>query len=278
MNPETLDRALAAVRRRWPKVRPFAGLILGSGWGEAVRAFAVRDCMGYEDIPGLGRPGVAGHAGRLAWVESEGQEALIFQGRRHFYEGRGWTPVAIPPYVLQGLGAPRLIITNAAGGLVDTLRPGDLMLIEDHINLMHANPLVGEHNPVWGARFPDQSEVYDLRMRDALLRVADRQGRGPIPRGIYLATSGPAYETPAEVRAYRALGAHAVGMSTVPEAMLAHAGGLRVMALSCITNLAGGLGGNGVSHEEVTRTMQQVMARAAELLGAFWGELVHGEG
>lgn len=271
-----LDTALAHVRATWPAARPAAGLVLGSGWSEVVEAFSIRATMPYETIPGLGKTGVVGHAGRLVWAESAGIETLIFQGRRHFYEGVGWTPIALPIFLLKSLGATRVLLTNAAGGVREDLTPGKLMILEDHLNFLGSNPLAGPHDPFWGPRFPDQSTVYDLRLRDALARAGAAVGE-KLARGIYLADSGPTYESPAEIRAFRTLGADAVGMSTVPEALLAYAAGLRVAGLSCITNCAAGISKHPLSHEEVTAATTAAMARMKDVLLAFWQELAREE-
>lgn len=267
-----LDTALAFVRGTWPSARPEMGLILGSGWSEVVDAFHVAATIPYEDIPGLGRTGVAGHAGRLLLAESSGIETLIFQGRRHFYEGVGWTPIALPVFLLKSLGAKGVLITNAAGGVRADLVTGKLMIIEDHINFLGANPLVGPHDEFWGPRFPDQSEVYDVTLR-RLLKLAGRDAGEELANGVYLADSGPTYESPAEIRAFRAMGADAVGMSTVPEAMLAKAAGLRVAGLSCITNSAAGISATPLSHEEVTEATRQAMARMKAIVLNFWKEV-----
>lgn len=267
-----LDKALAYVRGKWPSARPEMGLILGSGWSEVVDAFHIAATLPYEEIPGLGRTGVVGHAGRLVLAESSGIETLIFQGRRHFYEGVGWTPIALPVFLLKSLGAKGVLITNAAGGVRSDLVTGKLMIIEDHINFLGANPLVGPHDDFWGPRFPDQSEVYDVTLR-RLLTLAGRDAGEELPRGVYLADSGPTYESPAEIRAFRTLGADAVGMSTVPEAMLAKAAGLRVAGLSCITNSAAGISATPLSHEEVTEATRNAMARMKTVVLNFWKEL-----
>lgn len=268
MNRDALEAAAEAVRRQWPDASPAGGMILGSGWSSVAEAFPFVRALSYADLPGLGSVGVAGHAGRLVWAGSDRASLLIFQGRRHWYEGQGWTPVAAPVFILQALGARTVLLTNAAGGIREDLEPGDLMVIEDHINAMSHNPLIGSHDPSWGARFPDQSRVYDPELCDRLERAG---GDGsPLARGVYLATSGPAYETPAEIRAYRRLGADAVGMSTVPEAMLAHAAGLRVAGLSCISNRAAGLSRSLLSHQEVTDIARGAAARMAAVVQEFW--------
>lgn len=269
---EKLNLAAAFVRKAFKGARPKTGLICGSGWGGVVKAFKLRGQIPYEDIPGLGRPGVQGHSGRLLWAEASGIETFIFQGRRHFYEGEGWLPVAIPPFILSKLGAKSVLLTNAAGGIRDDLKPGRLMLIRDHINFIGTNPMIGPHVEALGPRFADQSSVYNAELRDAARRAAAAVVE-PLAEGVYLAGSGPFYETPAEIRMYRTLGADAVGMSTVPEAQLASSMGLRVAAISCITNLAAGISPTPLSHKEVTEATDAAMPRMKALVAAYWREL-----
>jgi purine-nucleoside phosphorylase len=271
MNRTAWEPALARLRTAWPEARPTSALILGSGWGEAIRSFQRIDEMAYTEIPGLGAAGVAGHAGRLALARAGGEEVLIFQGRRHFYEGVGWEPVALPVFLCKSLGVSRILLTNAAGGIRPDLLAGDLMILEDHIQLMGASPLVGPHDAFWGPRFPDQTRVYDPALKD-LLEQAGRDAGVAMKRGVYLAVSGPSYETPAEIRAFSRLGADAVGMSTAPEATLAHAAGLRVCAISCITNLAAGISPVPLTHEEVTAATAAVMPKMQKLLAALWDQ------
>ena len=272
MDRKLLDDALAKVRATWPGAAPKAAVILGSGWSEVVPAFTIHGTLPYEDIPGLGRTGVIGHTGQLVWGEHAGIPTLLFQGRRHYYEGVGWTPIALPIFLMKSLGVRTVLLTNAAGGVRSDLSPGTLMIMTDHINLMADNPLLGRHDPFWGPRFPDQSAVYDPALRAALKRAGQAAGE-QLAEGVYLAGSGPAYETPAEIRAWRTLGADAVGMSTVPEALLAKAAGLRVVGLSCITNLAAGISAQELSHEEVTDTTKRSMVRMKAVLLSYWKEL-----
>lgn len=276
MNYELLDEAVAFLKGRWPEAKPTHGLILGSGWSEVVDTFEIKDTVEYGEIPGLGKAGVVGHAGKLSWATGPGLETFIFQGRRHYYEGVGWSPIAIPIYALKQFGVTSLVLTNAAGGARDNMKPGDLMIIADHINNFGVNPLLGEHNPVWGPRFPDQSHVYDPGLIQ-LLQTAGERADVPLTTGVYLASTGPTYETPAEVQAYKRMGADAVGMSTVPEAMLANAAGLKVAGLSCITNLAAGISKVDLSHEEVTDTTKQTMPRMKKVLEAFWKEMANAQ-
>lgn len=269
MNRTAWEPALARLRTCWPEARPTSALVLGSGWGEAIRSFPRIDEMAYSEIPGLGAAGVAGHAGRLALARAGGEEVLVFQGRRHFYEGAGWEPVALPVFLCKSLGVSRILLTNAAGGIRADLKAGDLMIVEDHIQLMGDSPLVGPHDPFWGPRFPDQTRVYDPTLND-LLEQAGRDAGIAFKRGVYLAVSGPCYETPAEIRAYERLGADVVGMSTAPEASLARAAGLRVCAISCVTNLAAGISPVPLSHEEVTAATTAVMPKMQKLVAALW--------
>lgn len=271
MNYEVLSQAAGIVRERWPDAAPRAGMILGSGWSDIVEAFEVRDSIGYDEIPGLGRPGVVGHAGRLAWIEGGGTQGFVFQGRRHWYEGEGWTPIAMPVYILKELGAAMLVLTNAAGGIRADFHPGDLVIVNDHINHLSGNPLLGPHHAAWGPRFPDQSHVYDPALRAGIAAAGAAIGQ-TLKEGVYLAASGPTYETPAEISAYRSLGADLVGMSTVPEAILANAAGMKVAAISCVTNYAAGISKTDLTHEEVTETTRTTMPRMKALLAAFWKE------
>lgn len=272
MDMARLEQAFEAVRARWPDVRARAALILGSGWGAVADALAPESEIPYAEIPGLGATGVVGHAGRLRRAGAADGALLIFQGRRHWYEGEGWTPIALPVYVARRLGAEVLLLTNAAGGIRAGLRAGDLMIIRDHINALGANPLVGPHRPFWGPRFPDQTAVYDAGLRALLRRAADDVGV-EMSEGVYLATSGPTFETPAEVEAFRRWGADAVGMSTAPEAILGHAAGLRVAALSCISNLAAGISPTPLSHEDVARAAAEALPRMRAVVERFWARL-----
>jgi len=274
MNMDILNGALEAVRGGLPPVQPAWALVLGSGWSEVAQAFSPVASVAYSDIPGLGRTQVEGHRGRLMLGEIAGTHVLVFQGRRHFYEGTGWETVASPVYVSLKLGASGVLLTNAAGGIRAGLEPGMLMVIDDHINAMGDNPLSHGHDPVWGPRFPDQTTLYDPGLRDALDASAGSAAVN-VQHGVYLAARGPAYETPAEIRAFRSMGADAVGMSTVPEAMLAGAAGMRVAGISCITNLAAGTGRPPLSHDEVVEATRQAGPAMAGLIAEFFKEMVH---
>jgi purine-nucleoside phosphorylase len=273
MNPQinqlTLDSAVEAIRTRWPDAQPRCGLILGSGWGEVV-ADLEGPSLPYSKIPGLGLTGVLGHSGKLLTARFNGVEALIFQGRRHWYEGEGWTPVILPVYLLNALGADTVVLTNAAGGIREDLTPGTLMVIDDHINMLGSNPLIGPYNPRLGTRFPDQSHVYDSNLRQQLLNA------GADTSGIYVATSGPTFETPAEINQFRAMGAHAVGMSTVPEAIIANALDMKVAGLSCICNWAAGISPTKLTHEDVNQVASETMPQMKKTITTFLEGLSHG--
>lgn len=272
MNYETLEKAFRAIKKKWPGAKPSTALICGSGWSAVIESFDVKDNIDYGNIPGLGKPGVIGHAGKLSWGTLNGVETLIFQGRRHYYEGEGWTPIALPIYVAQKMGVKTMVLTNSAGCVRDDLKPGDLMVIKDHINNMGNNPLIGPHNPVWGTRFPDQSNIYDKELRKKW-KAASLAAGFNLFKGTYYASTGPTYESPAEVKAYKKLGAHAVGMSTLPEAILANASGMKVAGVSCLTNFAAGISPHALSHEEVTDMTKKTMPKMKTLLERFWAEL-----
>lgn len=273
MNYELLNAAWEHVRQQWPEANPKFGTILGSGWGHTVESFEIKDKISYESIPGINKTGVAGHAGNLVLAESAGVETLLFQGRRHYYEGEGWTPIAIPLYIMKKFGVTDVVLTNAAGGIREDLNPGVFMLIRDHINFLGDNPLIGSHNAIWGDRFIDQSTVYNKDLCAAAEKAAATLEED-LRSGTYLITSGPFYESPAEIRAFSTLGADAVGMSTVPEVQLASAAGLRVMAISCITNKAAGLQDN-LSHEEVIETTEEAIPRMKQLFAQMWKEFAN---
>lgn len=268
IDADELSRAADAVQGVFGSVDPFCAMILGSGWSTAVESLPVRTSLPYADVPVMGRTGVRGHSGHLALLEHDGGEILAFLGRRHWYEGEGWNPIAFPVYLARRLGAQILVLTNAAGAIRPDLEPGSLMVIEDHINAMGVNPLVGPHNDCWGPRFPDQSKVYDAALRTLLIECGERLGLS-IHIGTYVASSGPSYETPAEVNAFRTSGGDAVGMSTVPEALLANSAGLRVAAVSCITNFAAGRSTVPLSHEEVLQTTAAALPGMQSLISSF---------
>lgn len=240
-------------------------LILGSGWGEVLTPEALHATVSYANLPGFGAASVVGHKGELLLMTLAGRRVMIFSGRRHYYEGCTMEQIVYPIRLIRALGVKKLLITNAAGGINPTFRAGDLMVLTDHMNLTGVSPLRGPHDASWCTRFPDMTHVYDPELSQILLQ----HGGENIRQGVYVFSPGPSYETPAEIKAYGILGADAVGMSTVPEAIMAHAGGIRVAALSCITNMAAGLHTSALVHEEVLAESESAKPRMAALLKAF---------
>lgn len=261
--PSDPDAALPFLRERITRA-PAAILVLGSGLGGLADEIQDAVRIPYEEIPGFPRSTVVGHAGALVAGILEGVEVVAMQGRFHLYEGWDAAAVAMPIRVLSALGAHTVVLTNAAGGLREGLVPGTLMLISDHLNLLGRNPLVGPVRP-GEERFPDMSAAYDPAFRDAAREVAREMGI-ELEEGVYAAVLGPSYETPAEIRMLGRLGADAVGMSTVPEVIVARALGLRVLGISCVTNLAAGLGSEPLSHQEVMEVGASVRERLAGLV------------
>ena len=231
-------------------VQSSADYILSHCLGGLVDSMEDKTVLPYADIPHFPRSTVAGHAGNLVIGRLAGQTVAALQGRFHYYEGFTMRQVTYPMYVLKLLGVQTLLLTNACGGIDRTLQPGDLMLLTDHINMLGANSLIGENDERFGPRFPDMTEVYSLRLRD-LAKAAARELGIPCKEGVYAIFPGPCYETAAEIRAYRALGADAIGMSTVPEAIAANYLGLEVLGIACITNMATGIAEKKHSHQEV---------------------------
>lgn len=252
---------------------PRVGLILGSGLGEFADSFQRKVVIPYSQLPHFPHSSVPGHAGRLVlgWVENT--PVVAMQGRVHFYEGYSPAQVAFPARVLCSLGISKLLVTNAAGGVRIGLRPGDLMAITDHINFSGWNALTGRNDDRLGPRFPDMSTAYHPGLVELLKNVAQKEEIA-MSSGVYAMVSGPSYETPAEIRALRTLGADAVGMSTVPEVVAARHMGVHVVGISCITNLAAGMGDKPLSHEEVAETAHRVRNTFARLLTAFLPEVV----
>ncbi|MFO1071243.1 MAG: purine-nucleoside phosphorylase [Geminicoccaceae bacterium] len=240
---------------------PRIALILGSGLGAVVERMTERVVLDYADLPGFPRPTVAGHAGRAVLGRLGGVPLLCLAGRAHLYEGAGAAPINAMVRTLAALGCRLLLLTNAAGSLRPDIGPGSIVLIDDHINLQGSNPLLGANDEAIGPRFVDLTEVYGERWRGLLAAAAAREEIA-LARGVYLATLGPAFETPAEIRAFRALGADLVGMSTVPEAISARHAGLEVAALSIVTNLAAGMAEAPLTHAE---TLAHSTAAAGEL-------------
>jgi purine-nucleoside phosphorylase len=249
---EAARATAAAIRARIGHARPVAGIILGSGLGRLADRITDRAVVSYQDVPGFPPPTVAGHSGAVVAGTLEGRRVIALSGRFHMYEGHGAELAGFPARVLHELGAPTLIVTNAAGGLKKTFRPGDIMLIRDQVNLTFRNPLIGAVER-GETRFPDMSDPYDPALLRLAREVAKSQGTA-LAEGVYCALLGPTYETPAEVKMLQTIGADAVGMSTVPEVIVARARGMRVLGFSCITNLACGLSDSPITHAEVLET------------------------
>lgn len=246
-------RATAKViRSRIGDAQPEVAIILGSGLGRLADRITNRMVIPYHDVPGFPPPTVVGHSGAVISGTLGGRNVIALSGRFHMYEGHGAELAGFPVRVLHELGANTLVVTNAAGGMRRTLKPGDIMLIRDHINLTFRNPLIGQVEQ-GEERFPDMSDPYDPRLIRLAREVAKSQGT-PLAEGVYCALLGPTYETPAEVKMLSMLGADAVGMSTVPEVIVARARGMRVLGFSCITNLACGLSDQPITHAEVLET------------------------
>jgi purine-nucleoside phosphorylase len=251
-----IDDAVRFVRSK-TSIQPRVGVILGSGLGDVVDSLEIEAAIPYGDIPGAKASSVAGHAGRMILARVHDTPVVVMQGRIHFYEGHEMQEVMFLSRVIGRLGIERLIVTNAAGGVNTKFKAGDLMLISDHINLMGINPLRGPNIDALGVRFPDMSDAYPETLRTMAKEVARELGQ-LLQEGVYLALSGPTYETPAEIRAFRTLGADAVGMSTVPEVIAMSQMEIPVLGISCITNMAAGILKQKLTHQEVMETTARV--------------------
>jgi purine-nucleoside phosphorylase len=275
---DQVSEATAFLRAILGPIHPRIGIVLGSGLGAVADAVTEPVVMPYSQIPHFPQSTVEGHSGRIVAGLLGGVPVAVMQGRVHFYEGYSPLEVTFPMRVLGALGLRAVVLTNAAGGIQEGYRVGQLVALSDHINLMGWNPLVGPNEsrfaarpgtglgfPVFGLRFPDMTEAYSKRLR-ALAQEAAKDEDFALAEGVYLAVSGPSYETPAEIRAFRTLGATLVGMSTVPETIVARHMGIEVLGISCVTNLAAGLGAKPLSQQEVIEIGHQVEHRLAGLL------------
>ncbi len=236
---------------------PAIGLILGSGLGDFADTLQDAVSIPFSQIPDFPQATVQGHVGAFVFGSCQGKSVVCLQGRLHFYEGHSMADLTLPVRIMALLGVKQLILTNAAGGVNYHFNPGDLMLISDHINYSGANPLVGPEQPEFGPRFPDVTDLYCRSLREQVRAAAALRGI-VLQQGVYMMFSGPNYETPAEVRMARIVGADAVGMSTVPEALVAAQCGIRVLGISCVTNMAAGVTGQPLSHQEVMDIAAQV--------------------
>ena len=272
MNIKFFDTAAGYLPDICFKAPPDLGVMLGSGWGEALATDEVLVRIPYSDIPGLGASTVKGHSGEFVLYRRGGKLIAAWCGRRHYYEGVGWEPVVLPIEILRRMGCEKVLLTNASGGINPALRPGDFVIIRDHINLIGTNPLIGPHRPEWGERFPDMSEVYARRLAELLHASANRLALRAMD-GVYAYNSGPCYETPAEIQAYKAQGADVVGMSTVPEAVFARACGLKIAGLSLVSNLAAGISRRTLNHEEVISAGEIAKPKMSALIEDFIARL-----
>jgi purine-nucleoside phosphorylase len=263
----TKPQAAAVRLKKVSALRPRLAIVLGSGFHHALAELRVDRKIAFANIPGFPKPTVSDHAGEIYFGHFGRTPVLVLSGRAHFYEGYPMERVTFAVRTLAAFGITDLLLTNAAGGINRKFRAGDFMALTDHINFMGVNPLRGLQ-PKDIPRFVDLTETYDKKLGGLLFRAA-KISRLKLQRGVYLAVSGPSYETPAEIRAFAALGADAVGMSTVPEAVVARQCGLNVAAVSCITNLAAGISPKKLSHAEVLATAERVKNSAARLIGNF---------
>lgn len=259
-----MEQAVKYIQEQIKDFKPQIGIVLGSGLGD----FADEHCsmvIPYKDIPGFENSNVKGHKGQLVFAEINGKNVVMMQGRYHFYEGHSMKTVTYPVKVMRKLGVETLIITNAAGAVDGSFIPGELMFITDHINFMGTNPLIGLNDDSLGTRFPDMSEVYSKDLIDMAEDTAEALSV-EYQKGVYVATTGPSYESPAEIRMFRMLGADAVGMSTVPEAIVAKWAGMNVLGISCLTNYAAGISDSPLNHQEVIETANRVKENFKKLL------------
>ncbi len=247
------------------EIRPEIGIILGSGLGDVVNLLSDKQIISYKDIPHFPCSNVVGHEGNLVFGKVNNLNVVIMQGRTHYYEGKSFDPVVYPIYVLKLLGIDKLIITNACGAVNENFKPGDLMLITDYINLLGINPLIGDNNEDFGPRFPDMSESYSKELINKVKEISDID----LQEGVYAFFNGPCYETAAEIRAYKMMGADVVGMSTVPETIVANYMGIKVLGISCITNMATGLAKEKHSHKEVLEVANRSSLNLCNLIKNF---------
>ena len=268
---EQIDEAVDVVRQH-TRYQPKIGLILGSGLGALAETMRDADFISSDDLPNWPKSTVDGHAGRLVIGHLENHAVLVLQGRIHFYEGYSMSQVTFPVRVMQRLGIETLIVTNAAGAVNPDFIPGDLMLITDHLNLLTVNPLIGPNLDGFGPRFPDMSQTYDRALTQIAQRVA-KENQIPLREGVYGGLTGPSYESPADLRFLRLAGVDAVGMSTVPEVIVARHGGTRVLGISGISNKANLDGNTTTSHAEVLAAGQVIVPRLEKLLYAILREL-----
>ena len=259
-----MQNTIEFIREKTNNFKPEIAIVLGSGLGELADEYCDY-AIPYNEIPDFIKSTVHGHKGRLVFAEIQGKKVLMMQGRNHFYEGHSMQEITYPVKVMKALGIKTLILTNAAGAVNEEYRPADLMLITDHINHMGSNPLIGLNDEKLGERFPDMTEVY----KKSLIEIAEKCAKDlniDIKKGVYWANSGPSYETPAEIKMIRKLGGDAVGMSTVPEAIVGNYCGLNILGISCITNAASSETSGKLSHEEVIEAANSAKTKFKSLI------------
>ena len=259
-----MQKTIEFLNKKTNSFKPEIGIILGSGLGELADEYCDY-AVSYNDIPNFVKSTVKGHKGRLVFAEINGRKVVMMQGRNHFYEGHTMQEITYPIKVMKLLGVETIILTNAAGAVNESYRPSDLMIITDHINFTGSNPLVGPNDENFGERFPDMSEVYKKSLIELAEKCSEKLGID-IQKGIYWANSGPSYETPAEINMIRKLGGDAVGMSTVPEAIVANYCGMNILGISCITNSASSISGEKLSHEEVITAANNAKSKFKSLI------------
>lgn len=259
-----IEDTISYIRSYTDDFEPEIGLVLGSGLGELADRFCEYS-IPYEQIPGFVSSTVQGHKGQLVFAHIEGKRVVMMQGRNHFYEGHSMDKITYPIKVMKKLGVKTVILTNAAGIVNKSFRPGEFMVITDHINFMGVNPLVGPNDERFGVRFPDMSEVYSKDLIKIIDNVSKEIGVR-VKHGVYMAGSGPSYETPAEINMARVIGADAVGMSTVPEAIVASYCGMKVIGISCLSNYAAGISERTLSHAEVIEMTNAVKGKFLKLI------------
>ncbi|MDP4152391.1 MAG: purine-nucleoside phosphorylase [Bacillota bacterium] len=251
--------------KRYIETEPEIGIVLGSGCGNLAKEAEIAVEIPFDDIPGFKPSTAPGHEGKLVFGKLSGKDVVLMNGRLHFYEGYSPLDIVFPIRVMRLLGVKTLILTNAAGGINPSFSPGNLMLITDHINFAFRNPLIGPNADEFGPRFPDMSDIYTPRLIELCKATADNLGIS-VKEGVYMWFSGPSYETPAEIKMARLLGADAVGMSTVPEAIAAHHAGMEILAISCITNMGTGISKYKLSHNDITKAAEKIQNDFSNLI------------
>jgi purine-nucleoside phosphorylase len=268
---ESINQAVEFIESK-VNFKPDIALILGSGLGVLAEEISDKKVLKYEDIPNFPVSTVEGHAGQFVFGNLEGKKVVAMQGRFHYYEGYSMQEIALPIRVMYKMGAKNLIVTNAAGGINRNFKPGNFMIIQDHINLMGDNPLKGENIEEFGPRFPDMSEVYNKELRELAEKTALENKINTV-KGVYCALSGPNYETPAEIRYLRSSGGDAIGMSTVPETITANHMGMEILGISCITNMAAGVLPKPLDHKEVMEIAEKVKPKFSKLIRGILKEM-----